>query len=99
MSKQANSQPTEAVSGSRLRPDVLGDIIAESLVAMGLGVRAIDIRRSSRLGGGLLVTITLWRSECLNSLLIVEKGLTQNIDQLRKSAAVEFFWRYIPRSV
>lgn len=71
--------------------------VGEALLSMGLCVSRVDVRRSARLNGGLLITVTLWRSECLDALLAVEKSVVQKIGPAR-DAGVEFFWRYIPKN-
>lgn len=71
--------------------------VGEALLSMGLCVSRVDVRRSARLNGGLLITVTLWRSECLNALLVAEKFVMQKIGPAG-SVGVEFFWRYTPRN-
>jgi hypothetical protein len=97
--KYASTKQTSELSQTTHSPvSVLESKIGEHLLSLGLCVSSIDLRQSKRLGDALLVSVVLYRSECLNALHVVEHSLEQKLSELRRWPDVHFFWRYVPRS-
>jgi hypothetical protein len=94
----STKQTSELAQTTRSPVSVLESKIGEHLLSLGLCVSSIDLRQSKRLGDALLVSVVLYRSECLNALHVVEHSLEQKLSDLRRWPAVHFFWRYVPRA-